>query len=343
MSCAPRFETFRAAAAAAAVALTFALAAGSARAEAPFCSLTAWQQLAACRNETADDFFEASAICTNIDDDAERLECRTEAAAELAEGRELCAEQFGARRDLCGLLGEARYDPDFDPALFDDDFTAPAHPNPYFPLTIGNVWEYEAEDETNAVEVLDATKQIEGVTCIVVNDFVDAGDSQEDTDDWYGLRLDGTVDYCGELSRDFEVFPGDLPPEPELVEIEGSFKAGRDGDKSGTIFPGDPEVGVTYRQEWSVGNAEDFATVISIDYGWGGGEGDLDELVPEDLALLMCADDCVVTLEGTPLEPGEFERKYYARDLGLFLEVNLEDEEINQLVGCNFDPRCDAL
>jgi hypothetical protein len=38
-----------------------------------------------------------------------------------------------------------------------------------------------------------------------------------------------------------------------------------------------------------------------------------------------------------------FERKYYARGIGLFLEVNPEDGEIVQLVGCNVDPKCAAL
>ena len=44
-----------------------------------------------------------------------------------------------------------------------------------------------------------------------------------------------------------------------------------------------------------------------------------------------------------PLEPGAFERKYYAPGIGVFLEVNPEEEEIVQLVDCNFDTRCALL
>ena len=50
-----------------------------------------------------------------------------------------------------------------------------------------------------------------------------------------------------------------------------------------------------------------------------------------------------VTRDFTPLEPGVFELKYYASGIGLFLEVNPDEEEIVQLVECNVDPRCDDL
>ena len=76
--------------------------------------------------------------------------------------------------------------------------------------------------------------------------------------------------------------------------------------------------------------------------GYGSDE-ELDELVPEELAELLCDDDCMITRDFSPLEPGAFELKYYAPGIGLFLEVNPEDEEIVQLVECNMDPRCEDL
>ncbi len=191
--------------------------------------------------------------------------------------------------------------------------------------------------------MLDETKLIDGVTCIVVNDVVaEDGELIEDTDDWFAQHVDGTVHYCGEIARDFETFDGDDPEEPELVSIDGSFKAGRDGDKSGILFPGTPTVGDTYRQEWSASNAEDVATVISTSYGFGN-DPDLDEFAPEDLVELLCDDDCVVTADFTPIEPDVLEYKYYAAGIGLFLEVKPEDGEVAQLVDCNFDSRCDDL
>jgi hypothetical protein len=309
-----------------------------------FCSETARLQYAACRHEGHDDNLTALAICLNFEDEEERSECQDEAAADAFEARSECRRQRAARLDLCRKLGDDRYDPDYDPELFDDDFTHLTHPNPYFPLGIGNSWDYEGDGETNRREVLDEVKLIEGVTCIVVNDLVRVdGVAKEDTDDWYAQRLDGDVDYFGEEVKDYELFEGDDPQIPELVAIDGSFKVGRDGDKPGTAFPGTPEVGKTYRQEFSAGNAEDAATILSTTYGFGDDE-ELDEFVPRALVELLCADhDCIVAGEVVPLDPGVFERKYYARGIGLFLEVNPNDESINQLVACNFDPRCDAL
>lgn len=309
-----------------------------------YCSATARNQFVACASEVADDYFTANALCINVSDREGRSECFSEAWTERGEGHRLCGRQHTARRNLCGLLGEGRYDPDFDPASFDDDFDDLSNPNPYFPLTIGNQWEYEGGDETIVVEVLDKTKLIEGVTCIVVNDRVEEdGEPIEDTDDWFGQRLDGTVDYCGEISRNFELFEGDDPEEAELVDTEGSWKAGRDGAKPGTLFPGMPVVGNVYRQEFSAGDAEDVAKVLSAGYGYGSNPR-LDRFVPQELAELLCAaDDCVVTREFTPLEPGAFERKYYAPGIGLFLEVDPASGDIVQLVSCNFDARCADL
>lgn len=290
-----------------------------------------------------DDYLEAKARCVQVLDAEERGECISDARDELRQHARLCREQLRARRQLCDALGEDRYDPDFDPAKFDDDFENPTAPNPHFPLGIGHRWEYQGGDETVTVEVLDKTKQIEGVTCIVVNDRVEVdGEVVEDTDDWFGQRKDGTVDYCGEISRDFEFFEGDDPEEAELVSIEGSWKAGRDGDLPGTLFPGTPVVGAVYRQEFSPGNAEDAAEVLSTTYGFGN-DPELDRLVPQALAEQLCAGDCVVTREFTPLEPDASERKYYARGIGLFLEVDLESGEVVQLVDCNFDARCNGL
>lgn len=309
-----------------------------------FCSATASAQNTACRSEVRDDYYVAKAICTNLSDAEQRAECFGDAASERKEGLRLCSDQRAARVALCDQIGEGRYDPDIDPANFDDDFHNLTHPSPYYPLGIGNVWEYQSPGETSRVEVIDETKLIEGVTCIVVRDVVSFEEGgSEDTNDWYAHRTDGTVDYFGEESKDLEVFPGDAPMNPELVSIEGSFKAGRDGDKSGTIFLADPAVGDTYRQEWSAGNAEDAATVLSVDYGYGS-DPDLDRFVPAVLANQLCAvNDCVVTADFTPTEPDVVERKYYARGIGTFFEVKLDTGETTQLVDCNFDARCALL
>ena len=98
----------------------------------------------------------------------------------------------------------------------------------------------------------------------MVNDVVEEDDDAiEDTDDWYAQDMDGNVWYCGEIAKNFETFEGDDPEDPELVDIEGSWKAGRDYAKPGILMLAAPMVGDVYRQEVSWGDAEDVAEVIS--------------------------------------------------------------------------------
>jgi len=308
------------------------------------CSQTAKLLFRSCGFEAQDDFFKAQAICLNVSDQAEREECFADAAADRSEGRQLCGEQRTGRLDTCKSLGENRYDPDFDPADFDTDFTNLTQPNLHFPLGIGSRWEYSEGDESVVVEVLNKTKLIAGVTCIVVRDQVfEAGELVEDTDDWFAQAKNGDVWYCGEQTKESETFAGDNPQEPELVSIDGSFKAGRDGDKPGILFLGSPTPGEVYRQEFSLANAEDVAEVLSTTYAFGSNP-ELDQFVPQDLAELLCSGNCVVTKDfSTTSGPDSFERKYYAPGIGLFLEVKPNSGIAVQLVDCNFDLRCASL
>jgi hypothetical protein len=232
----------------------------------------------------------------------------------------LCKEQLGARLDLCGLVGEKRYDPDFDPENFVNplEIGKSVAANPYFPLIPGTQWVYEGGDEVITVTVTGKTKLIEGVTCVVVNDLVEEDDvSIEDTDDWYAQDLDSNVWYCGEIAKNFETIEGDLPDDPELVDIDGSWKAGRDGAKPGILMLADPKVGDVYRQEVLLGDAEDVAEVISTT---GSAKIDVDDA--------SCDGDCLITRDFTPIEPGLNENKYYKPGVGLIIEVDMEGNRV---------------
>ncbi len=100
----------------------------------------------------------------------------------------------------------------------------------------------------------------------------------------------------------FESFRGDRPKKPERVSIDGSFKAGRDGDKPGIIFKANPTMGEFYVEEASLDNAEDATEILSTSYAFGKNP-ELDELVPRKLAKLLCSGDCVVTRNFSLLEP----------------------------------------
>jgi len=173
--------------------------AGSRAAPSNFCSQTADLLFDACRASIQDDSLVKQAICLNVSDAHQRDQCLTEGANERTEAGQLCTDQHDWRLGACASTGQARYDPSFDPALFDDP-THPTHPNPYFPLQVGDRWEYRGPGtEDNTVEITRATKDIEGVHCLVFKDVVfDEGVVTESTNDWFASAKGGDVWYCGE-------------------------------------------------------------------------------------------------------------------------------------------------
>src|SRR4029450_3652724 len=113
-----------------------------------FCSSTAEGIFRACTKGVDDDFWIANAVCINITNDSDRSQCFADAKEARAEDDQLCADQKALRLETCTLEGEGRYDPNFDPALFDSDVKHPTNPNQFFPLTVGDTWEYLSETET---------------------------------------------------------------------------------------------------------------------------------------------------------------------------------------------------
>jgi hypothetical protein len=312
-------------------------------AEGRFCSATSQAELRACGNQNQDDYWIAVGICINESDARDRKDCFADAKATRDEATALCSAQFTARNRLCGRIGEDRYDPEFEAQDFESDFAHLSVTNPYFPLGIGNEWEFHSATQVTRVKITSATKLIDDVRCIVSRDEVfEKGVLIEGTNDWFAQAKDGTVWYCGEETASFDTFRGDRPMRPELTSIDGSFKAGRDGDKPGIIFQATPMPGQVYIEESSLGNAEDATEVLSVDYAYGKNPK-LDELVPARLARLLCAGNCVVTKNFSTIEPDTFERKYYAPGIGVFLEVEPGSGEVVRLVKCNVDPRCASL
>jgi len=276
-----------------------------------FCTKTADAALTACQNDVRNTFWVTKGICINESDDKDRRTCNDGAQTEMEDGLRLCRQKHNARLHVCTIVGEDRYDPEFEPAQFvnPDNIGHGIAPNPYFPLVRGMRFTYKGGGQVITDTVTDKTKHIDGVTCRVVEDVVkEHGVVVERTDDWFAQDLAGNVWYCGELARVFETFKGDRPQDPELTSIEGSFKAEREGDKPGIIALVAPQVGDGYYEEFSLANAEDVAEVISTTGS---------AAVP----AAMCNKTCLVTRNTSPLEPGIKETKYYAPGVGLILEV----------------------
>jgi hypothetical protein len=200
---------------------------------------------------------------------------------------------------------EGPYDWTIDPA----DFVTTVD-NPYFPLEPGTTLVYEGashgEREVVTIHVTERTKEILGVTCVVVRDTVEvAGELHEDTFDWYAQDVDGNVWYMGEDTKEYE--------EGKVVSTEGSWEAGVDGALPGIIMPATPEVGLAYTQEHYAGKAEDKGEIVSL------GEH---VMVPH-----RSFDDVIVTEDWTPLEPRFREHKYYAPGVGVVFEEIVEGGE----------------
>jgi hypothetical protein len=182
--------------------------------------------------------------------------------------------------------------------------------NPFMPWIPGAVYNYEGGGEQNVVEVTEETREVMGVTTVVVHDTVsEDGEVVEDTYDWYAQDADGNVWYFGEDSR--EMSGG------ETTSTEGSWEAGVDGALPGIAMEADPQVGDYYYQEFYEGHAVDTGEVLA-----------LDETVDVPYGTF---EGCLQTEDVNPLDTSVIEHKYYAADIGFVLEVS-GDQRV-ELVG----------
>jgi hypothetical protein len=187
-----------------------------------------------------------------------------------------------------------------DPAEFTTDID-----NPYWPMRPGASWVYrEREDGATqrvVVTVTNDTKKVAaGVTGRVIHDIVtEAGAKVEDTYDWYAQDRDGNIWYLGEDTTEYE--------NGKASSTEGSWEAGVDGAQAGIAMPARPEVGMTYRQEYYEGQAEDEGRVLSVD--------------EQAKVPFGYWEDVLMTKDYTPLEPRLLEHKFYARGVGPVLTL----------------------
>ena len=190
-----------------------------------------------------------------------------------------------------------------DPA----DFTTEID-NEWWPMRPGTRWVYRetAPDGTRqkvVVTVTDKTKRIaNGVEAVVVHDAVtEKGVPVEITDDWYAQDREGNVWYLGESTTEYE--------KGKPVSKSGSFEAGKDGAQAGVIMPADPRPGLSYRQEYYKGEAEDRASIVSVD-----------EQAEVPAGHYRPA---LMTRDENPLEPKILEFKFFAKGVGPVLAVGV--------------------
>ena len=184
------------------------------------------------------------------------------------------------------------------------DFTTQID-NPYFPLPVGARWEIRVTDQEGltqheTITVLDQTKKVaDGVTTRVVHDVVrEDGKLAEVTDDWYAQDKQGNVWYFGEDTADIDLETGKR-------DTSGSFEAGANGADAGIAMLAHPEAGMTYREEYYKGHAEDRSRVLAL--------GQQAEVPFGHFT------DVLLTEDYSPIEPDVLELKMYAPGIGQVL------------------------
>lgn len=267
------------------------------------CSRTADAIRESCRADATNGFWLAKARCENPPTrDAVRT-CRQQAKSEKMEAKAACADQHTARLRVCTDIGAGAYRPVIDPARFVSRVD-----NPYFPLPPGTTFVFESAAEHDEVFVTHTTKEILGVSCIVVRDVVrlrSNGEVVEDTLDYFAQDVAGNVWYFGEEAKQLD--------RGELIGIDGSWKAGRDGAQPGIVMQGTRVVGDVYRQEYAPGEAEDLARVVSLSESVSVPYGSFTNVLKTD--------------DFSPLDDA-VEQKFYAAGVGTVLETSADGERL---------------
>jgi hypothetical protein len=193
-----------------------------------------------------------------------------------------------------------------DPA----DFTTNID-NPYWPMKPGSQWVFSETDTTGArqdvvITVTNTTRMIaNGIEARVIRDTVsEDGVPVEITDDWYAQDDDGNIWYLGEYVTNYE--------NGQVIDHDGSFEAGVDGAQAGIAMPAEPRPGMSYRQEYYKGVAEDKAAVITV------GE----ERV--EVPFGYYTEDVLMTRDLVPTEPKVQELKFYAPGVGPLLSMHTD-------------------
>ncbi|MBT8098623.1 MAG: hypothetical protein KJO82_02675 [Gammaproteobacteria bacterium] len=275
----------------------------------------------ACLADRMDDFLVHVADCVYVSSAEDERDCKSDAREERAEKGEECADVFDARLELCDLLGEERFDVEFDPADFvdPDDIGDTVAPNPYWPLTEGHTHVILGEGEVTVVTATDEVRDVGGLPCRVIRDLAfeeeeDGGEVEysavEVTQDWYAQHINGDTIYCGENT--YEIEDG-------LVDnTDGSFANGTDRARAGFLVRAFPVIGSGDRQEMATDEAEDYVRYENLMTSPSAAEGG-------DVPAFPCNGNCLQTFEVNPHDPGEAEHKYYRPGDGFVLAAKLAD------------------
>jgi hypothetical protein len=154
----------------------------------------------------------------------------------------------------------------------------------------------EGQPEGIVLTVTNATRIVDGVSTVVVNDTVKVnGQTAETTLDYYAQDRYGNVWYFGE-----DVL---LIENGQVVGHNGSWLAGVNGAQPGYIMEANPKVGDSYCNENAPGVAQDQAQVLSLS--------------SSVCTPYVCTDRQGLMINDTsPIIPGSVERVWYVAGVG---------------------------
>lgn len=180
---------------------------------------------------------------------------------------------------------------------------SPSGRSEYFILEPGYQIVLESDDVRLEITVLDETETVDGVITRVVEEreWEDGGLHEVARNYLAICETTNDVYYFGEDVDYYE--------DGEVVNHDGSWISGVDGNKPGLIMSGSPKLGMKYYQEIAPGVAMDRAEIVS-----------LDELCETPVGTFA---NCLKVKEGTALNDFQSEHKYYAPTIGIVQDEDL--------------------
>lgn len=206
----------------------------------------------------------------------------------------------------CGRTDSSRWTSDFQ---VDKATLVSTGTNQFFPLRAGHRVVLGKGTQKLVVTVLNETRMVDGVETRVVEERETEGDRLiEISRNYFAMDpVTRNVYYFGEDVDEYE--------NGKVTGHEGSWLSGVNGAKFGLAMPGTPAAGARYSQELAPNVAMDRVEIISVS----------EQFTSQDVARYQ---ECIRTMETTPLEPKDREYKIYCPGIGLVKDGDLKLSEV---------------
>ena len=184
----------------------------------------------------------------------------------------------------------------------------PGGSNQWFPLRVGHRVVLQQGIQKLVVTVLNETRMVDGVETRVVEERETEGDRLIEISRNYFAVDPATrnVYYFGEEVDTYE--------NGQVTGHAGSWLSGVNGATFGLWMPGSPRLRARYSQELAPGVAMDRVEVVAVK-----------EQFADDVGRYQ---ECIRTMETTPLEPKAREYKMYCPGIGLVKDGDLSLVEV---------------